>query len=205
VGGRFPVTAVCFGQDSNTVFSGGIDNTVYSWDLRKEEAVFALEGHADTVTYLALSPAGTHVLSNAMDNTVRAWDVRPFVPGHRCARVFVGARHGTEKMLLGTAWSGNGERVAAGSCNGETVVWSFESGQPEYVLPGHKGSVNKVRQYAFGVVGFCNGPPTLLVLAGFLPPEGTYFGHLQHGPNHHDWGIVRGMKLQTERIQCEGW
>jgi WD40 repeat protein len=49
--------------------------------------VWGLPGHTDTVTYLSLSPDGSHLLSNARDNTVRAWDVRPFVTDDRCSRV----------------------------------------------------------------------------------------------------------------------
>jgi WD40 repeat protein len=33
--GRFPVTAVSYGADGNTVFSGGIENTIACWDVRK--------------------------------------------------------------------------------------------------------------------------------------------------------------------------
>ena len=53
----------------------------------QEDVVYTLSGHTDTVTYLALSPDGTHLLSNSMDSTLRAWDVRPFVAGSRGVRV----------------------------------------------------------------------------------------------------------------------
>lgn len=162
--GRFPVTAACFGPDNNTVFSGGVDNNIYCWDLRKGMAVWGLEGHTDTVTYLSLSPDDTHVLSNSMDSTVRSWDVRPFVAGQRGDRVFVGARHGAEHMLLGAAWSANGERVAAGSFNGETVVWAFETGHPQYILPGHKSSVNMVAFHPKEpILGTCSSDKTIML------------------------------------------
>ena len=32
------------------VYTGGIDNTIKVWDLRKEEVSFTLEGHGDTIT-----------------------------------------------------------------------------------------------------------------------------------------------------------
>lgn len=32
------------------VYTGGIDNTIKVWDLRKEEVSLTLEGHGDTVT-----------------------------------------------------------------------------------------------------------------------------------------------------------
>ena len=33
--GRYPMTSVAYGIDSNTVFCGGIDNAIDAWDLRK--------------------------------------------------------------------------------------------------------------------------------------------------------------------------
>ncbi len=39
------------------------------WDMRKEEMLFTLPGHVDTVTGLSVSPDGSYLLSNSMDNT----------------------------------------------------------------------------------------------------------------------------------------
>ena len=81
------------------MITGGLDNTVKVWDTRKMAVLYEMNGHADTVTGLKLSPDGTHVLSNGMDNTVRMWDVRPYAK-QRLAKTFVGAQHGFEKNLI---------------------------------------------------------------------------------------------------------
>lgn len=39
------------------------------WDLRKNDVLYRMKGHSDTVTGLQLSPDGSYLLSNAMDNT----------------------------------------------------------------------------------------------------------------------------------------
>ena len=39
------------------------------WDLRKNDVLYKMSGHTDTVTGLRLSPDGSFILSNAMDNT----------------------------------------------------------------------------------------------------------------------------------------
>ena len=39
------------------------------WDLRKNDVLYKMSGHTDTVTGLSLSPDGSFILSNAMDNT----------------------------------------------------------------------------------------------------------------------------------------
>lgn len=48
------------------VYTGGIENVIKVWDLRKVEVAMSLKGHTDTVTGLRVSPDGTHLLSNAM-------------------------------------------------------------------------------------------------------------------------------------------
>ena len=39
------------------------------WDLRRNDVIFSMKGHSDTITGLRLSPSGNYVLSNSMDNT----------------------------------------------------------------------------------------------------------------------------------------
>jgi Prp8 binding protein len=141
-----PVLAVAMGREGDTAFSAGVDNAVTAWDLRAPgEPAFVLAGHADTVTGLALHPAGTHLLSNAMDNTLRAWDVRPFAPAERCTAVYVGHTHSAEKGLLRAAWSGgDGRWVSGGSADAAVHVWEAATGAPAYRLPGHEGAVHAV-------------------------------------------------------------
>lgn len=148
----YQVTAVCIASDATHVFSGGIDNNIRRWDLRKPDPAagptLSLKGHADTVTGLALSPDDNFLLSNAMDSSLRRWDVRPFVANEdaRCECVFEGGHHGAEKLLLRCAWSGDKDRlrVACGSADRVVRVWDASSAKLLYHLPGHKGSVNEV-------------------------------------------------------------
>lgn len=44
------------------------------WDLRKNDVLYRLRGHADTLTGLTLSPDGSYLLSNSMDNTCRYYN-----------------------------------------------------------------------------------------------------------------------------------
>lgn len=139
----FPVTAVAVAEAGNEVYTGGIDNDVRVWDLRKTAApLYSLLGHSDTVTSLRVSPDSQSLLSYAMDGTVRTWDVRPFAPTERHIRTLDGANSGIEQNLLGASWDGEGKKIAAASGDGTVVVWSSETGRLMYKLPGHKGTVN---------------------------------------------------------------
>lgn len=141
---EYQVTSVAFADASDKVYTGGIDNTVRVWDLRKSEVVMELKGHTDTITGMRVSPDGSHLLTNSMDNTLRAWDMRPYAPQNRCVKLFSGHTHNFEKSLIKCDWSADGTRVACGSADWAVYVWDFASRNIRYKLPGHKGVVNEV-------------------------------------------------------------
>lgn len=141
---KYAVTAVAFNEEGNQLFSGGLDNDIKVWDLRKKCIMYKIMGHADTITSLQTSPDGNFLLSNGMDNTVRIFDIRPFVSSSRQVKVLKGALHGIEKNLIRAAWSNDGLRVAAGSADRTVIVWDVPSGKLTYKLPGHKACVNAV-------------------------------------------------------------
>jgi Prp8 binding protein len=141
----FPITAIALSEAGNELFTGGIDNDIKVWDLRKEAVTYSLLGHTDTVTSLQLSPDNLTLLSNAHDSTVRTWDVRPFAPADRRIRTYDGAPTGPERNLLKASWDPKGEKIAAGSGDQSVAVWEVRTGKLLNKLPGHRGAVNDVR------------------------------------------------------------
>uniref|UniRef100_A0AC34F414 U5 small nuclear ribonucleoprotein 40 kDa protein n=1 Tax=Panagrolaimus sp. ES5 TaxID=591445 RepID=A0AC34F414_9BILA len=139
---NYQILAVSFNDSSDIAFGGGIENKIHAWDLRKQEIVYDLVGHTDTITGLCLSPKGEFLLSNSMDNTVRTFDVRPFATEDRLRGVFGGHQHNFEKNLLKCAWSADSNWVTAGSSDRYSYVWDVKSKNILYKLPGHQGSVN---------------------------------------------------------------
>ena len=138
---KYPLLGVAFNSGGETLFTAGVEGVVHVWDVRKGSISMSLRGHSDVITGIAPSPDGSRLLSLAMDGTARIWDVRPFCPlPDRCTRVLTGAANSFEQAPLKPAWSGDGERVAAGSAADRMVyVWEAETGKLEYRLPGHSG------------------------------------------------------------------
>lgn len=141
----FPITAIALSEAGNELFTGGIDNDIKVWDLRKQAVTYALLGHTDTVTSLQLSPDNLTLLSNAHDSTVRTWDVRPFAPADRRVLTYDGAPTGQERNLLKASWDAKGEKIAAGSGDQSVAIWEARTGKLLNKLPGHRGTVNDVR------------------------------------------------------------
>lgn len=138
----FPITAVAVSEAGNEVYTGGIDNDIKMWDIRKKAVVYSMLGHNDTVTSLRVSPDSQSLLSFSMDATARTWDIRPFAPTERQIRTFDGASMGIEKNLIRASWDSKGKNIAAGGGDGTVTVWSNDTGKLAYKLPGHKGTVN---------------------------------------------------------------
>lgn len=143
---NYQLTAVSFNKTNDQIMVGGIENTINVWDWRKGSRHLSLVGHTDTITGLSLSPDGQHLLSNSMDNTLKCWDVRPSVPdnNNRLEKTFLGHQHNFEKNLLRCSWSPNQRVVSAGSSDGLVHIWSYDSCDTLYQLPGHRSSVNEV-------------------------------------------------------------
>lgn len=47
---KYQITAISFSDASDKIFTGGIDNDVKVWDLRKGEVSMTLQGHQDMIT-----------------------------------------------------------------------------------------------------------------------------------------------------------
>lgn len=141
----FPITAVAVAEAGNELYTGGIDNNIKVWDMRKKAVIYTMPGHTDTITSLEVSPDTQTLLSYAHDGLARTWDIRPFAPSDRSVKSYVGAPMGLEKNLIRASWDRKGTRIASGSGDGTACVWDVASTKLLYKLPGHKGTVNDVR------------------------------------------------------------
>uniref|UniRef100_A0A914GYA5 Uncharacterized protein n=1 Tax=Globodera rostochiensis TaxID=31243 RepID=A0A914GYA5_GLORO len=123
----YQVTALTFNDTAEQIISGGIDNVLKIWDIRRLGLLYVMPGHTDTVTGLT-----------------RIWDIRPYASSQRCVKTLTGHQHNFEKNLLRCAWSPDGHRVSCGSSDRFVYIWDVGSRNIAYKLPGHQGSVNAV-------------------------------------------------------------
>jgi len=141
---KYPVLSVSFDLQENRVFTGGLDNVIKTWDMKKMEEVSRFTDHKDSITGIKLSPDGNSLLSNSMDQTMRLYDIKPFSKGDRCKKIFYGHSHGIDKNLLRCSWNPNGNYVSSGSSDHQVYVWDVNTTNIIYKLSGHKSTVNEV-------------------------------------------------------------
>ncbi|KWU44622.1 putative subunit of the heterotrimeric G protein [Rhodotorula sp. JG-1b] len=153
----YPITAVKWSEDGQSLFIGGLDNDVHGFSLTTHAISYTLRSHSDTVTSLALSPSNSQLLSCGMDSTLHLWSVQPFAPTinptnpalhPRLVRSFYGAPAGFEQLLRRASFSRHtspegqkGTMVAAGGADRAVTVWDTTTGEIRYKLPGHTGTV----------------------------------------------------------------
>lgn len=58
---QYQVTAVCLSRDDQHVMSGGIDNDIKVFDVRKLDLAYTMPGHTDTVTGAWLKGRGAQI------------------------------------------------------------------------------------------------------------------------------------------------
>ena len=124
-------------DDVLQVYSGGLDNNITVWDLRKGEQSMSLTGHTDSITGLSLNPDGTHLLSNAVDNSLRVWDMRPYAPANRCEKIFTGHQHNYERNLLRCSWSLDSSKVCH-CCERLAIPCTIRSDNTSQALVSHQ-------------------------------------------------------------------
>lgn len=163
--GKYQMTACAVSDGCLQLYTGGIDNDIKIWDCRKmDHALQSMSYHSDTVTSLNLNKGCNKLLSNAMDGFICVWDIQSYVSSivsnsmmvddennhsllkndHRLIRIFKGAQHGQERLLIKSNWNSDGSKICSGSSDRMVYIFDYESGEIEYKLPGHKGSVNEV-------------------------------------------------------------
>ncbi|HEY3998567.1 MAG TPA: protein kinase [Candidatus Xenobia bacterium] len=93
-----------------------------------------LDGHAESVLGVAVSPTGEVVVTGSQDRTVRAW-----LPdqGEKAWRVL----RGHQAPIYAVAVSPDGRFAYSAAEDGAVVVWDIEAGRPLAHLRGHQGAV----------------------------------------------------------------
>jgi WD40 repeat protein len=130
-----PVTALAYSPDGKLIATGSEDGTVRVWNPDTGEPVGALRGHKDHVYAVAFSPDGKWLASGGRDHATAVWEVPPAKPaGGVAAGKPKWMKGGYGNSVTAVAFSPDGQAVAAGGRNFETVLRSATTGEPRQTL-----------------------------------------------------------------------
>ena len=90
------------------------------WDLESGRALRTLEGHADLVYGVAVTPDGQRAVSASWDKTLKVWDLE----SGRALRTL----EGHSDSVNGVAVTPDGRRAVSASEDKTLKVWDLESG-----------------------------------------------------------------------------
>lgn len=152
------VSSVTFSPDASVLATGGHDNTIYLWEVRKDELyiigdlINTFTGHTDVVSSVVFSPDGNILVSGSHDHTVRLWDVQT----GKLMKTHTEHKGGVNAV----DYSSDGSILASGSSDGTIRLWNSNTCD---LLETLNGSQQTIHCVAFSpndrfIVGGTNGP-----------------------------------------------
>ena len=127
---------VAFSPHSNTLASGGSDNTIKLWEVSTGNRLRILTGHTNVVNSVVFSPDGQLLASASADSTIRLWDANAGRHLHTLTE--------HTDSVHSVVFSLDGRILASGSSDQTIKLWEVSTGKRIRTLTGHTHWVNGV-------------------------------------------------------------
>ena len=147
------IQSIAFGPDEKLLVSGGIDNAVRLWDIRKRREIIMHKPDQKGVDYayiksVAFSPSGDIFASAGTHKEIHLWSVAKYK--------LIGTLN-TEEYVEALAFNPDGRFLAAG-VRANVRVWNMETQEEVAALEGCLGTVK--------TIGFSGDGNTIVGSAG---------------------------------------
>jgi WD40 repeat protein/transcriptional regulator with XRE-family HTH domain len=125
--------AAVFSPDGKFIATAGGDTIVRVWEVASGREVLTLQGHTDTVMFVAYSRDGKRLASCGWDGTTRIWDV---VSGTELFTL----SEPPDVLSLWVDFNPDGTQVVVADTDwveGWVTVWDLETSEKVFILPGN--------------------------------------------------------------------
>lgn len=129
------IKGVSIAADGQHIAAGGLDNTVYVWDLTSGKLARTMKGHTKQIWSVAFHPNSRQVFSASWDATVRLWDIKS---GNEAKRY----NHPLDVNGLAVARDGN--TFLSASDDKHAYLWNTNTAEEIRRYAGHTNFVYAV-------------------------------------------------------------
>lgn len=136
------VTAVAISPDTQTIASGGLDDSIKIWERSTGSLLRTLTGHHKPINCLSISPDGQTLVSGSDDDTVRLWQLTD----GKLLRTLTGHTRDVNSVVIST----DGQLLATGSEDRTVRLWKLATGE---ILRSFSGLAGMVRSVALSPNG----------------------------------------------------
>ncbi|ODV61144.1 chromatin-silencing transcriptional regulator TUP1 [Ascoidea rubescens DSM 1968] len=146
------VTTVAVSPDSSLIAAGSLDRIVRVWNASSGFLVDRLDGaelnngHKDSVYSVQFTHDGKEITSGSLDTTVKLWALDTNKNGAtnkanvKCEVTY----RGHKDFVLSVCSTPDNEYILSGSKDRGVIFWDKNSGDPLFMLQGHRNSVISV-------------------------------------------------------------
>jgi len=224
--GGFPVFAVDWSPDGESLAAVGDEGVVHVWNVESGREILTLRGHTGPIKTVVWSPDGKLLASagddgfddDIDDGIIFLWDVA----SGRALPVSKGMTH--VEPIQSLAFSTDGQTLASGSEDHTIRFWNVETGEPsmnplavhEHWVMGVAFSPDGQTFASVSLDGtvYLNNITARLSLARFLneggetysvdfSPDGRYLAVATFDPTVHFWRVATGERVSVS-LSSEG-
>jgi COMPASS component SWD3 len=136
VGHTSYVTSCTFSSQSNQIVSGGFDETIRLWDVRRpERSVRSIDAHSDPVSCVDFCFDGTLIVSASYDGLCRIWDSDT----GQCLKTIYAVQTPPSSCVT---FSPNAKYILASTLDSVTRAWEIRDSANAVCVKQYKGHVN---------------------------------------------------------------
>ena len=116
------INDLVFSADGTRLITAGSQSAGFAtvWNVQTGEKMASLDGHADSITGIAISSDGQRILTCSLDHSVKMWDAQSY----ELLRTFVGHTW----WVWDVAFLPDGTSAVSAGQDGSVIVWNLETG-----------------------------------------------------------------------------